>query len=162
MTDKRREEKEQEGLTPDYEDENPVINKVTLAPKTEFEKTILLRVPRGKQARKQTAELIPFLAGLDAFNTEDTEKISFKQFGEAVDTLWGEDQFEDEIVPFVFDFKTPKEKKYLENLTLMEMFEGFMKAATYVLTGGASDEAFEEARSKSRGEGGGEKDNETH
>lgn len=137
-------------LAPEYEDEIPVANKVTIAPHTDHERTILLRVPRGREARKKTAQLLPSLTNIDAFkDTDGRKEMSFADIIKMIEQFWKFEEFEEVLLPFALQLE--EDLDYLEELTLMEAFEAFMKAAMYIVSGGATEEA-REALKKSGGE----------
>lgn len=146
MTTKRA--PKESSLTPTYEEENPAANKLTIAPHTEHERTILLHIPRGRANRKKTAELLPFLAAMDAYSEKS---LTMSDMSEIIGQMWADDKFEEDIVPFVLGFESQRDINYLEDLSLMELFEAFMTAAGYIITGGERED-FQEALKKSRGE----------
>lgn len=154
MTDKkRRPPAEPNKLTPTYEDEIPIANKLTIAAHTDHERTILVRVPVGRAARKKTAKLLPLLGKLDF--GEGEKNFDLTKVANVIGTLWSSDEFEDELVPFVLDMEDQDGQDYLEKLTLMEVLEAFMEA-TGIIMGGSQQEDFQEAVKKSTGEGGGD------
>lgn len=138
-------------LTPTYEDEIAIANKITIAPHTDHERTIRLKVPRGRVNRKKTAELLPLLGELQEF-ADDSGAVDMKKMGAIISKLWGSEKFEDEIIPFALQME--EDLAYLEELTMMEVFQAFMEAASYILGGEASTPEFEEAAKKSTGEDG--------
>lgn len=162
MATKRRSGHEAK-LTPTYEDEVPVANKITINPRTKHEVTILLREPRGREARKLTARLLPFLEHLGQFVSSDgdvsvTEQ-DFDVFVRIVSKLWGEDSFEDELLPGVLGLNPEDKKDYeiLESMTLIGAFGAFITAFMYMMSD-ADDEEFQQAQKKSSGGGEGEEE----
>jgi hypothetical protein len=148
-------------ITPAYEDEIPVANKVTIAPHTDHERTILLKVPAGRENRKKTAQLLPFIVDIERLRPQKDEdgegesQVNLAAMAAMIDSLWGEnsDKFEDEILPFALQMDLQKDQKYLDKLTLMEAFEAFLTASMFHISGGRTDEAVE-ALKKSKGGGG--------
>jgi hypothetical protein len=141
-------------ITPAYEDEIPVANKVTIAPHTNHERTILLKVPAGRENRKKTAQLLPFIVEIERLRPKEGEA-NLAAMAEMIESIWGEnsDKFEEEILPFALQMDLQKDQKYLDKLTLMEVFEAFLSAAMFIVSGGRTDEAVE-ALKKSKGGGG--------
>lgn len=123
------------GITPDYDDEIPVINKITIAARTPYEKTILLQRPKGKENRKKMAKVYPILGKLEdmARQVQNAEgKISETVlFAQMISDLWTDDVFEDEILPFVFQGCSPE---YLEELEVPDIIAPFMKGVRYLAT----------------------------
>lgn len=143
------------GITPDYDDEIPVINKITIAPKTSYEKTILLQRPKGKENRKKMAKVYPILGKLEdmARQVQDAQEKGTKvsetlMFAQLISDLWNENVFEDEILPFVFQGCSPE---YLEELEVPDIIAPFMKGVRYLATQENTPE-LAEALKKSEGE----------
>lgn len=92
-------------IPPASEDKIEVANKVTLCPGTEFERTILLDIPRGREGRKMTARLLPMMERLTGMLSGGVNEDNFSSFVTVVRELWGDEKFEDEIFPFVLGLK---------------------------------------------------------
>lgn len=123
------------GITPDYDDEIPVINKITIAARTPYEKTILLQRPKGKENRKKMAKVYPILGKLEdmARQVQNAQgKISETVlFAQMISDIWDDDVFEDEILPFVFQGCS---SEYLEELEVPDIIAPFMKGVRYLAT----------------------------
>lgn len=143
------------GIAPDYEDEIPVINKITIAARQPYEKTILLQRPKGKENRKKMAKVYPILGKLEdmARQVQDAQNEGKKLsetilFAQLISDLWEEDVFENEILPFVFQGCSPE---YLEELEVPDIIAPFMKGVRYLATQENTPE-LAEALKKSEGE----------
>jgi hypothetical protein len=155
MKQKRREPKMKNGITPDYEDEIPVINKITIAARTPYEKTILLQRPKGKENRKRMAKVYPILGKLEDMarqvqEAQDQGKRLSETllFSQLISDLWDEDTFENDILPFVFQ---GCDGEYLEELEIPDIIAPFMKGVRYLATQENTPE-LAEALKKSEGE----------
>lgn len=145
-------------LTPEYEDKIPVANKVTIAPKTEWEKTLLLRRPTGRANRVKVAKVMPHVARFQEFADEDETLLSEAErrrrnarFMTVMAEIWAEPGFEEEIVPFVLGLDDEPGQRYLENLEFTDLMGPVMKAIMYV-SSRENTEALQEALKKSEGE----------
>ena len=148
MTSKttRRKKADPEVILPAYE--SPSDDKYTFCARTENEFTVIFRVPVGREGRKMTAKLLPFFRHMDKFmnsNGAINDSMIFEFFDVAA-ALWDDDKFDTEILPFVFGLRPDDER--LENVGLMDAFQGFMQGVSYILSG-ASDEGFQEAEKNS-------------
>lgn len=127
-----------DGPLPEYEETTPVANKITLCPGTDHERTILLKVPEGKAGREKTVRLLPLMAHLQQF---DGKEIDLALLSSVIGQLWSKDDFEDEILPFVLGMESANDRAYLdEHLGLIEAFDVFARAASYVMSGGMREE----------------------
>lgn len=133
-------------LAPEEVEEEKILlpNQITLAKGSEFERVITLSVPRGKRARQLTAKLLPLLGPLESMQGAN---VNLKQLADVVNQLWDNDKFETEIVPFVLGMEDEAGREYLENLTLMDMFQAFMEATVFIVGGGNSPD-FKAAQKK--------------
>lgn len=145
-------------LTPEYEDKIPVANKVTIAPKTEWEKTILLERPKGRENRVKVAKIMPFVTRFEEFVEESDDDLSDIQrrrrnarFMTVMAEVWAEPNFEEEIVPFVLNLDDEPGRRYLENLEFTDLMGPVMKAMMYV-TSRENTPALQESLKKSEGE----------
>ena len=143
------------GITPDYEDEVSVINKLTIAAKTPYEKTILLQRPKGKENRKRMAKVYPILGKLEDMANqvqkaqEEGKRLSETiLFAQLISEIWDDDVFENEILPFVFQGCSPE---YLEELEIPDIIAPFMKGVRFLATQENTPE-LAEALKKSEGE----------
>ncbi len=117
--------------------ESPASNKLTLREGTPEEFTVLLRVPRGSEGRKKTAELIPFMKHMRTFMNADGEVQTgveqFFSFMNIAGELWANGEFETEVLPFVLGLES--DDKNLETLSMMEAFTAFMAGLSYIMAG---------------------------
>jgi hypothetical protein len=143
-------------LTPTYDDEISVANKVTLNPHhPDYERTILLPEPRGRKARETTVELMPFLEYMSKFVDVDGNiaRQDIQLFSGIITTLWSKKDFEERLLPFVLglDPNNETDRETLESLTLTGAFEAFIQGFNYLMSG-SNDEEFQAAKKKSNGE----------
>lgn len=117
--------------------ESPTPNKLTLREGTPDEFTVILRVPRGKDGRKKTADLIPFMKHMKQFMSVDgvvqTGAEQFFAFMDIAEELWQDGKFEDDILPFTLGLEAGD--KRLETLNMMEAFTAFMAGLSYIMAG---------------------------
>jgi hypothetical protein len=111
-------------MTPVYEDEEkgkPVsVNKITLAPKTDREYTYLLKAHVGTAGRKKDAEIFEGLFKLRSFDTEQ----------DAFQAMLGDDGLQETAI-MALDLDDEWNAGILDNLTLMDLFQGFMSAIDF-------------------------------
>lgn len=138
-------------ITPDYEDEIPVINKITIAPRTNIERTILLQRPKGRENRKKMAMLYPIVGKGEDLAQMVQNGGGHKQnqlFAQMIKEFWDDDSFEEVILPFVFQ---GCEQEYLDELEVADIVQPFMKALRF-LAQRENPEEMETALKKSQGE----------
>lgn len=106
--------------TPEYEDTVQVANKITFAPKTEREVTILLADHVGREGRRKDAEIISFMSSL----SEDMNEL------ELMAKFADDDQFL-HILSLACDLDDEEGQTILEKSTLFDLALAFRKAISF-------------------------------
>jgi hypothetical protein len=145
---KRRPAKEAAELTPTHESD--ASNKYTFCAGTENEFTILLRVPVGRENRKKTAKLMPFMKHMKHFVSPDgsVDTRDLMAFFDVIEEIWDQEVFDEEHFPFAVGLD-PSDPR-LEKVGVMDAFIAFIKAMS-VIMGSFSGEEVELAEKKSEG-----------
>lgn len=117
-------------------------NEIYLAEGTEYERKIALSIPRGKQYRDKHRRLLATFAELEtaAASLSGNGANRIKPIVEAIDKLFGAKDFEDVMLPFALRMENEADKEYLDMLTPMEKFAGYMAAASFIVSGGNTDQ----------------------
>ncbi len=93
-----------------------------------------------KNANEVAAEMV----------SDDSDSIIGKATIEALKSFWGNEEFEDIILPYVLQLDTPEGKKWLEEHGgPLEILEAFVKAAQYSISSTFGGDEVEEALGKS-------------
>lgn len=135
-----------------------LVNELVVAEGTEYERTIQLRLPRGKFARGITSKIIESIAGFGAlWEAEESDSVDLVAVGTAMTNLFNYPDFMETLVPItlgLFDPKTgsidKEDVEWLDMLTDMELFEAYGSAAGFVASGGDMSEEAEAASKKSK------------
>jgi len=124
-----------------------VSDVVLVAPNTEFEREIKLKLPRGKHGRGVTPVIIQSIEGLEVFSTGEGD-VSIKDVGNAMQKMMQTPGYQDKLVPIAFglmDMKTGQVKQddadWMDMITDIELFQAYVHAALYIATNGQTDQA---------------------
>lgn len=134
MSDKTEQPEEVEDLAPD---------EVRIAEGTDVEKVIKLHIPRGKQYREKHRKLLSTFGELESISSGVTNangSTPLKPIIECIERLFGQKDFEDTMVPFALGMEDAEGKEYLDMLLPMEKFTAYMQAASYIVSGGNTDQ----------------------
>lgn len=116
-----------------------------------FKKTLYR--PKGKISRKKLPMLLDFMTKLQESNVDINDTEDVNRMIMVIKKIWGENQFEEELVPFVLQMYSPEEQKILnEQLTSLEILEPFMEAAQWTMEQAFSKPEVKEALKKSKAE----------
>lgn len=124
--------------------------KIVLGKGTEYEKEVVIVRPKGKLARKMMPKVLGVVAKMRELNVSED---NFDASMQLINTFWGVDEFENEILPYVLNLDTEEGRQYLdENCTLGEILSAFNEAAGFLLEETFGSPEVQEALGKSQEE----------
>lgn len=131
-----------------------IPDEIVVAEGSEFERTIRLSLPRGKQARGLTPAIAESISGLEILSDEDGN-FGVSDLGKALDKMLTTKDFISKLVPLAWGLMNPKtgqmsnkDQEWLDNLTDIEIFQGYLPAALYIATNGNMAQQAEAAAKK--------------
>lgn len=113
-------------------------NEIIIAEGTDQERVHKLKILRGKKYRSQHLKLLDTFGELEAVSRGDAAS-QFKAVIDAIKNLFGQEEFEDEMLPFSLGMETDEERDYLDNLLPLEKFMAYMQGATFIVNGAQTE-----------------------
>ena len=107
-------------------------HKLTIGLGTDYEKVLYIEPPKGRKAREKMPKVLGFAAKLQGLRSD--ERSDLDTILQMVDTFWGVETFENELVPYVLGLDNDEGRKYLdENCTMVEVIDAFNEAAGFLI-----------------------------
>lgn len=126
-------------------------HKIVLGEGEDYEKTVYIEKPKGRKAREMMPKVLSFAAKLQQLRAD--EKDNIETFLALVEAFWGQNDFEEVLLPYVLGLDNPEGRKYLnENCTLVELMEAFNVAAGFLIEQSFSKPEVQAALGKSTDE----------
>lgn len=117
---------------------NLASDEIIIAEGTDESRVHRLKILRGKKYRDQHLRLLETFGELEAVSRGDAAS-QFKAVIDAIKNLFGQETFEDEMLPFALGMETDEEREYLDNLLPLEKFMAYMQGATFIVNGAQSE-----------------------
>lgn len=125
-------------------------NKIVLSEGTEAERTIYLKRPKGRKAREMMPKVLAFMSDLSKVADDGGDADDIESVLSLVNKFWSAEVFENELVPFVLQMESEDDKKYLnEECTIVDIIDGFTKAAQFLIEESFQRKEVQEAMGKS-------------